>query len=84
MPPSYLVVHIELYVFREGADVPPRSAVIVHHGRYSGVVESLRDPLELHGGHVVFLLLTEQQPPTAFNCCRYLPESKAPLLRLLI
>lgn len=53
----YLVVHVELDVLRQGADVAARADVVIHHSGDGGVIESLWDPLELHGRHLPSLRL---------------------------
>lgn len=53
----YLVVHVELDVLRQGADIAARADVVIHHSGDGGVIESLWDPLELHGRHLPSLRL---------------------------
>lgn len=82
----YLVIYIELYIFWKQAYVPSWSAVVVHHSRYSGVVQCFWDPFELHSSHVVFPLQKNPAATTLPNSpyIRYLTAIKALPLRALI
>lgn len=62
--PRPVPAHVELDVLRQGADVAARADVVIHHSGDGGVIESLWDPLELHGRHLPSLRLPPPPPPS--------------------
>jgi len=52
---SHLIIDIKLDIFGKRAYVSPGAAIVVDHRGDRRVVQGLRDPLQLHRRHVVFL-----------------------------